>query len=133
MPLIDRLRKSPESSNPARSAGSLYHPTSEPRRTAYLTVPQYNKFFREIGYQNEARAALEARKVGDRKKSFSLVPGSIVDAIFISGTPDRWRMRLRDYEKAGIRLRSNSTATRRPPKESALPVMAAREALAARW
>jgi alkanesulfonate monooxygenase SsuD/methylene tetrahydromethanopterin reductase-like flavin-dependent oxidoreductase (luciferase family) len=102
--------------------------------TAYLTVPQYNKFFCEIGYQNEARSALEAWNAGDRKKALSLVPDSMVDAIFISGTPDRWRTRLRDYEKAGITttaFKFNSYA--KTPEGKRAAVMAAMEALAARW
>jgi alkanesulfonate monooxygenase SsuD/methylene tetrahydromethanopterin reductase-like flavin-dependent oxidoreductase (luciferase family) len=127
-PLTEVAREIESSSRRRQSLS----PTSEPQRTAYLTVPHYNKFFREIGYQNEARAALEARKAGDRKKSLSLVPGSIVDAIFISGTPDRWRMRLRDYEKAGITTAFKFSHAKTPEGKRAA-VMAAMEALVARW
>ncbi len=34
--------------------------------TAYVTVPQYNKFFREIGFDKEATTAINAWNAGDR-------------------------------------------------------------------
>jgi len=70
--------------------------------TAYLTVPQYNKFFQEIGYDNEARLAMDAWKAGDRKKAVSAVPDEMVDSIFLIGSADKCRARLREYEKAGV-------------------------------
>ena len=70
--------------------------------TAYLTVPQYNKFFREIGYDNEAQLAMDAWKAGDRKKAVSAVPDEMVDSIFLIGSADKCRARLKEYEKAGV-------------------------------
>src|SRR5215469_4524826 len=70
--------------------------------TAYLTVPQYNKFFQWIGYENEARTAIAAWNAGDRKRALASVPDSMMEAIFVFGTPERWAKRLKDYEKAGI-------------------------------
>src|SRR6516165_6951587 len=70
--------------------------------TAYLTVPQYNRFFQWIGYSDEARAALEAWNAGDRRKALSLVPDYMLESIFVSGIPERIVGRLRDYEQAGI-------------------------------
>ena len=70
--------------------------------TAYVTVPQYNKFFREIGYENEARVAFEAWNAGDRKKALQSIPETMVESIYVLGSPDRIAKRLHEYEKAGI-------------------------------
>jgi probable F420-dependent oxidoreductase len=70
--------------------------------TAYVTVPQYNKYFRSIGYEDEAGAAFEAWNAGDRKKALSLVPDHMMESIYVLGTSERIVARLRDYEKAGI-------------------------------
>src|ERR1700687_385124 len=42
--------------------------------TAYVTVPQYNKFFREIGYDKEASIAIDAWNAGDRQKGLESIP-----------------------------------------------------------
>src|SRR5205807_1024910 len=70
--------------------------------TAYLTVPQYNKFFQWIGYGDEARAAFDAWTAGDRKKALSLVPDRMLESIYVFGSMDQIIKRLRDYENAGI-------------------------------
>jgi probable F420-dependent oxidoreductase len=70
--------------------------------TAYVTVPQYNKFFRWLGYENEAGAVSDAWNAGDRKKALSLMPDSMVEAIYVFGSPTKIAARLRDYERAGI-------------------------------
>ena len=36
---------------------------------AYITVPGYNKFFKEIGYENEAGKAMELWNRGERKRA----------------------------------------------------------------
>jgi probable F420-dependent oxidoreductase len=102
--------------------------------TAYLTVPQYNKFFQWIGYENEARAALDAWNAGDRKKALQLVPDHMMESIFIFGPPDRWARRLRDYKKVGITttaLRFTSYAS--VPEERRTRIMRAMESLVAAW
>ncbi|MGH8013393.1 MAG: LLM class flavin-dependent oxidoreductase [Candidatus Binataceae bacterium] len=102
--------------------------------TAYLTVPQYNKFFREIGYESEATVALDAWNRGDRKKALQSVPDYMIDAIFVSGPPEHWIKRLRDYEKAGITtsaFKFNSYA--KTPEEKRARIMTAMEALAVAW
>ncbi|MGH7933574.1 MAG: LLM class flavin-dependent oxidoreductase [Candidatus Binataceae bacterium] len=102
--------------------------------TAYLTVPQYNRFFREIGYESEAKVALEAWNAGDRKKALQSVPDAMVEAIFVFGTPARWLTRLRDYERAGITtstIKLNSYA--KTAEEKRARIMRAMEELAAGW
>jgi probable F420-dependent oxidoreductase len=70
--------------------------------TAYVTVPQYNKFFRWIGFENEARTAYEAWTAGDRKKALQSMPDSMMEALYVFGSFDKISARLRNYEKAGI-------------------------------
>jgi probable F420-dependent oxidoreductase len=102
--------------------------------TAYVTVPQYNKFFREIGFDNEARVAIEAWNAGDRKKALQSIPESMVESLYVLGSPDRIAKRLREYEKAGITtstLQFNSFAP--DPAERRARVLNAIETLASNW
>jgi probable F420-dependent oxidoreductase len=102
--------------------------------TAYLTVPQYNKFFQWIGYEDEARAGLEAWNAGDRKKALQLVPEHMMESIFIFGPPDRWARRLRDYEKVGITTTAlQFTSYASTPEEKRTRIMRAMESLLAAW
>jgi alkanesulfonate monooxygenase SsuD/methylene tetrahydromethanopterin reductase-like flavin-dependent oxidoreductase (luciferase family) len=100
--------------------------------TAYLTVPQYNKFFQEIGYSDEAQLAMEAWQAGDRKKAVAAVPDQMVESIFVFGSADKCRARLKDYEKAGVTttaLQFNSLAP--TPEERRAKILRAMERLAA--
>jgi len=102
--------------------------------TAYLTVPQYNRFFQWIGYEDEARTAIAAWNAGDRKRALASVPDSMMESIFVYGKPDRWAKRLREYEKAGI----GSTALQftsyvKDPEQKRARIMRAMEALSSAW
>jgi probable F420-dependent oxidoreductase len=102
--------------------------------TAYLTVPQYNKFFQWIGYENEARSTIEAWSAGDRKRALSLVPDRMMESIFVYGTPERITNRLRAYERAGITTTAlQFTSYAATPEEKRTRIMRAMESLAARW
>jgi probable F420-dependent oxidoreductase len=102
--------------------------------TAYLTVPQYNRFFQWIGFGDEARAALEAWNAGDRRKALSLVPDYMLESIFVSGTPERIVGRLRDYEQAGITTTAlQFTSFHSDAEQKRRRVMCAMEAVAAGW
>jgi probable F420-dependent oxidoreductase len=102
--------------------------------TAYLTVPQYNKFFQWIGYEKEARTAITAWNAGDRKKALASVPDQMMESIFIYGTPDRWAKRLKDYEKAGITSTAlQFTSYVKDPEEKRKRIMRAMEALSSAW
>ena len=102
--------------------------------TAYVTVPQYNQYFREIGYENEAAVAFDAWNSGDRKRALESIPDAMVDALYVHGKPERWAARLRDYEKAGITtstLQIQSFA--KSPDERRKRIFAAIEAIAGGW
>lgn len=102
--------------------------------TAYVTVPQYNKYFRSIGYENEARSALEAWNVGDRKKALSLVPDHMIESIYVFGTPMQIVSRLRDYEKAGITSTAlQFTSFASEPEEKRSRIMRAMNEIISGW
>lgn len=100
--------------------------------TAYVTVPQYNKFFREIGYEDAAATAIDAWNSGDRKKALDSIPDEMVEKIFVFGTPAQCRRRLDEYGRAGITtsaLQFSSFA--KTPEERRARVLRAIERLAA--
>ncbi len=100
--------------------------------TAYVTVPQYNKFFREIGYAKEAQIAFDAWHAGDRRKALESIPDEMVERIFVFGTPQQCRRRLADYERAGITTSELQFASFAPtPDERRVRVLRAIERLAA--
>jgi probable F420-dependent oxidoreductase len=102
--------------------------------TAYLTVPQYNKFFQWIGYENEARTAIAAWNAGDRKRALASVPDSMMEAIFVFGTPERWAKRLKDYEKAGITATAiQFTSYVKDPEQKRARIMRGMSSLSSAW
>jgi probable F420-dependent oxidoreductase len=102
--------------------------------TAYVTVPQYNKFFRWLGYDNEAGAVFEAWAAGDRKKALSLMPDSMMEALYVFGSPAKIAARLREYEKAGITSTALQFVSYAPdPAEKRTRILRAMETLATAW
>jgi|SRR5579875_730091 len=102
--------------------------------TAYVTVPQYNKFFREIGYESEARAAFDAWIAGDRKKAVTTIPDHMIEAIYVLGSPAKIARRLRAYERAGITAAAlQFTSYAKDPVEKRKRILAAIDALAGEW
>jgi len=102
--------------------------------TGYLTVPQYNKFFQWIGYENEARTALAAWNAGDRKRALAAVPDQMMESIFVFGSPDRWAKRLKDYEKAGITSTAlQFTSYLKDPDQKRARILRAMQTLSAAW
>ncbi len=99
--------------------------------TAYVTVPQYNKFFQEIGYANEAGAAIELWNKGDRKNALEKISDSMVESIFVFGDAKTCRRRIDDYFRAGVTttaLQFNSFA--RDPNERRARVLQTMEEFA---
>jgi probable F420-dependent oxidoreductase len=70
--------------------------------TAYVTVPQYNKFFRQIGYENEAGVAMELWNKGERKQALESIPEEMIEKIFVFGDAKTCRRRIDEYFKAGV-------------------------------
>jgi probable F420-dependent oxidoreductase len=100
--------------------------------TAYVTVPQYNKFFREIGYDKEASVAIDAWNAGDRKKALESVSDEMVEKIFVFGTAEKCKQRLEEYGRAGITTTALQFASFAPtPEERRVKILRAMERLAA--
>lgn len=69
---------------------------------AYITVPGYNKFFREIGYENEAGRAMELWNRGERKAALESLPDEMVEQIYVFGDAKACRKRVDEFFKAGV-------------------------------
>jgi len=100
--------------------------------TAYVTVPQYNKFFREIGFENEAGTAIDAWNAGDRKKALEAVTDEMVEKIFVIGNAAACKRRLDDYARGGITTSALQFSSFAPtPEERRRRILSAIEKLAA--
>ena len=98
--------------------------------TAYVTVPQYNKFFREIGYDKEAGIAMDAWNAGDRKKALESIPDDMVEKIFVFGSAEKCRKRLDEYGRAGITTTALQFASfAKTPEERRSKILQAMERL----
>jgi probable F420-dependent oxidoreductase len=69
---------------------------------AYITVPGYNKFFKEIGYENQAGKAMELWNRGERKQALESLPDEMVEQIYVFGDAKSCRKRIDEFFKAGV-------------------------------
>ncbi|HZO83362.1 MAG TPA: LLM class F420-dependent oxidoreductase [Candidatus Binataceae bacterium] len=99
--------------------------------TAYVTVPTYNAFFREIGFEREARLALEAWNAGDRKAALASLPERMIEEIYVFGSVANCRRRLEQYLRAGVTTTALEFESFAPdPKERRARILRAAERLA---
>ena len=64
----------------------------------YASVKTYTGFFAFHGFGDEARRVQAAFREGDIRRMIEAVPDEMVDALTISGTPERARQKLAAYE-----------------------------------
>ncbi len=64
----------------------------------YASVKTYTGFFAFHGFEEEARRVQAAFREGDIRGMIEAVPDEMVDALTISGTPERAREKLAAYE-----------------------------------
>ena len=69
---------------------------------AYLNVPVYAAFHEWLGRGPVLESMWSAWKAGDRKAALAAVPDSLVDELFIHGTPEQCASRVADYVRAGV-------------------------------
>lgn len=69
---------------------------------AYLNVPVYAAFHEWLGRGPVLQPMWEAWRAGDRKAALEAIPDSLVDELFIHGTPDDCRRRIEQYVEAGV-------------------------------
>jgi probable F420-dependent oxidoreductase len=102
--------------------------------TAYVTVPQYNKFFSWLGFEDEAETARAAWDAGDRKTALASLPESMMEAIYVFGKPEKITARLREYERAGITSSALQFVSYvKDPVEKRARILRAMEILAEAW
>lgn len=66
----------------------------------YITTSVYNRFYRWMGYEEEAQAVLDA--AGDREKQAAAISDRLVDDIFLVGTAEAVAERIREFVEAGV-------------------------------
>lgn len=69
---------------------------------SYATVPVYESFFRWLGYGEQIDEMVEAWRRKDRDAATAAAPWELIEDVFIFGTPDEMRERLRRYVDGGI-------------------------------
>ncbi len=70
--------------------------------SVYGSVPVYAEFFRWLGWGEQLEGMIEAARSGDRKRAAELVPAQLIDEIYVLGSPEQIRDRLREFVDGGI-------------------------------
>lgn len=68
----------------------------------YLTVPGYNAFVGEQGFEDEARAVATAWGAGDRQGALDAITDRLVDALVIAGPAGAVKERIESMREAGL-------------------------------
>lgn len=69
---------------------------------AYLNVPVYAAFHEWLGRGDELKPMWDAWKAGDRKKATELVPETMIDELFISGSAGACKEHVQRYVENGL-------------------------------
>jgi probable F420-dependent oxidoreductase len=69
---------------------------------AYATVPVYEAFFRWLGWGDAIDPMVQAWNGGDRRRAGELAPADLIREIFIFGSADEQKARLREFVQRGI-------------------------------
>jgi probable F420-dependent oxidoreductase len=72
--------------------------------TAYLNTGVYAEYQRWLGRGPALEAMWAAWQAGDRRGALAAVPDSVIDELFIIGTPAEIRSGVEDYVRAGITI-----------------------------
>ena len=68
----------------------------------YVATSVYNKFYRWMGYEEEAEAIAQAAKAKDREGMAKAFSDRIAEDLFVIGTAEEVVARLREYVEAGV-------------------------------
>jgi probable F420-dependent oxidoreductase len=69
---------------------------------AYLNVPVYAEFHRWLGRGEVLEPMWKAWAAGDRKAALEAIPDSLVDELFVHGSPDDCRAQIQAYVDNGL-------------------------------
>jgi probable F420-dependent oxidoreductase len=72
--------------------------------TAYLNTGVYAEYQRWLGRGPALEAMWAAWQAGDRRGALAAVPDSVIDELFVIGTPAEIRSGVADYVRAGITI-----------------------------
>jgi alkanesulfonate monooxygenase SsuD/methylene tetrahydromethanopterin reductase-like flavin-dependent oxidoreductase (luciferase family) len=65
-------------------------------------VPVYAQFHEWLGRGDVLRSMWDAWEVGDRKQALAEVPDSLVDELFVHGSPQNCREQIKRYFDNGV-------------------------------
>lgn len=69
---------------------------------AYLNVPVYAAFHEWLGRGDVLAPMWKAWKEGDRKAALAAIPDSLIDELFVWGSPEQCREHIQRYVDAGV-------------------------------
>jgi alkanesulfonate monooxygenase SsuD/methylene tetrahydromethanopterin reductase-like flavin-dependent oxidoreductase (luciferase family) len=72
--------------------------------SSYVTVPVYEAFYRWLGHGEKIDPMVQAWAAKDRQKAAELAPWDLISDMFIFGSPEEMKARLRAYVDGGITL-----------------------------
>jgi probable F420-dependent oxidoreductase len=72
--------------------------------SSYITVPVYEAFYRWLGYGEKIDEMVEAWNAKDRQKAAEAAPWDLIEEMFIFGSPEEMRERLKAFVAGGITL-----------------------------
>jgi probable F420-dependent oxidoreductase len=72
--------------------------------SSYITVPVYEAFYRWLGYGERIDEMVAAWNAKDRQKAAEAAPWELIEEMFIFGSPERMKERLRAFVEGGITL-----------------------------
>jgi probable F420-dependent oxidoreductase len=70
--------------------------------TGYATVPAYNASLARQGFEPEAAAIASAWEAGERDRATELFTDRMLDAFFLTGTPEAVLARVEEYRASGV-------------------------------
>ena len=71
---------------------------------SYITVPEYEAFFRWLGYGEQIEPMVAAWEAGDRQAAAAAAPWELIEDMFVFGTPEEMKERLDAFVAGGITL-----------------------------
>jgi probable F420-dependent oxidoreductase len=72
--------------------------------SSYITVPVYEAFYRWLGYGERIDEMVAAWNAKDRQKAAEAAPWELIAEMFIFGSPEQMKERLRAFVEGGITL-----------------------------
>src|SRR3954471_16489234 len=72
--------------------------------SSYITVPVYTAFYRWLGYGDQIAEMVSAWEEKDRQGAAAAAPWELIEDMFIFGSPEQMKERLRAFVEGGITL-----------------------------